>query len=83
MIHILAKHGAKWRPTERYQINDARRSLLKMCVDYTVEFVWSMVKYDGCSRDTIENLLRTPTIRRHVAKHQPRIVVLLKEFVEA
>jgi hypothetical protein len=83
MIHILAKHGAKWRPTERYQINDARRSLLKMSVDYTVEFVWIMAKYDGCSRDTIENLLRTPTIRRHVAKHQPRIQELLKDFEEA
>jgi ankyrin repeat protein len=80
MIHILAKHGAKWRPTERYQINDARRSLLKMSVDYTVEFVWIMAKYDYCSRDTIEQLLRTPTIKRHVAKHQPRIQELLKEF---
>ena len=80
MIHILAKNGAKWRPTEHYQINDARRSLLKMSVDYTVEFVWIMAKYDGCSRDTIEQLLRTPTIRRHVVKHQPRIQELIKEF---
>ncbi|MGM0427885.1 MAG: ankyrin repeat domain-containing protein [Thermodesulfobacteriota bacterium] len=83
MIHILAKNGAKWVPTERYQINDARRSLLKMSVDYTVEFVWIMAKYDGCSRDTIEQLLRTPTIRRHVVKHQPRIQELLKEFGES
>jgi hypothetical protein len=83
MIHILAKHGAKWRPAERYQINDARRSLLKMSLDYTVEFVWIMAKYDGCSRDTIEQLLRTPTIRRHVTKHQPRIQELLKDFGEA
>ena len=75
-----AEHGAKWRPTERYQINDARRSLLKMSVDYTVEFVWIMAKYDCCSRDTIEQLLRTPTIRRHVVKHQPRIQELIKEF---
>jgi hypothetical protein len=83
MIHILAKHGAEWKPTERYQINDARRSLLKMSVDYTVEIVWIMAKYDGCSRDTIEQLLRTPTIRRDVAKHQPRIQELLKEFPSA
>ena len=77
MIHILAKHGAKWNPADRYEINDARRSLLKMSVDYTVEFVWIMSKYDGCSRETIEQLLRTPTIRRHIAKHQPRIEELL------
>ena len=54
-----------------------------MSVDYTVEFVWIMAKYDGCCRDTIEQLLRTPTIRRHVAKHQPRIQELLKDFEEA
>lgn len=80
MIHILAKYNAKWMPTERYQINDARRSLLKMSADYTIEFVWIMGKYDGCSRDIIEQLLRTPTIKRHVATHQPRIQELLKEF---
>ena len=33
MIHILAKNGAKWMPADRYQINDARRSLLKMKAD--------------------------------------------------
>lgn len=42
-----------------------------------------MAKYDSCSRDSIEQLLRTPTIRRHVAKHQPRIQELLKEFPPA
>jgi hypothetical protein len=80
MIHILAKHGAKWRPMDRHQINDARKVLLKMSVDYTIELVWIMSKYDGCSRDTIEQLLRTPTMRRHIAKYQPRIEDLLKEF---
>ncbi len=79
-IHILTKHGAKWLPKDRFQIDEARRSLLKMSVDYTVEFVWIMSKYDGCSRDTVEQLLKTTTIRRHVAKHQTRIEELLKEF---
>jgi hypothetical protein len=53
MIHILAKHGANWLPTDRYQIDDTRRSLLKMSVDYTIEFVWIMAKYGSCDRDTI------------------------------
>jgi hypothetical protein len=83
MIHILAKHGAKWIPMERYQINDARRSLLKMSIDYTVEFVWIMSRYNGCSRETIEQLLRTPTIRRHIAKYQPRIDELLMKIEKA
>ena len=80
MIHILAKHGAKWMPSDRYQINDARRSLLKMSVDYTVEFVWIMSKYNACSRENIEQLIRTPAIRRLIAKHQSRINELLEDF---
>ena len=80
MIHILAKYGAKWMPADRSEINDARRSLLKMSVDYTVEFIWIMSKYNGCSRENIKQLLRTPAIRRHVAKSQPRIDELLKDF---
>jgi hypothetical protein len=68
---------------DRYQIDEARRSLLKMSVDYTVEFVWIMSKYDGCSRDTIEQLLRTPAIRRHITEYQPRIQELLKDFTPA
>ncbi|MBU0991524.1 MAG: hypothetical protein KJ737_03430 [Proteobacteria bacterium] len=80
MIHILAKHGAKWIPSERHQINDARRSFLKMSVDYTVEFVWIMPKYNGCTRDIMEQLVQTPAIRRRVAKYQPRITKLLENF---
>lgn len=80
MIHILAINGAKWMPSDQYEINDARRSLLKMSVDYTVEFVWIMSKYDGCNRKTIDQLLRTPTIRRHIVKYQPRINELLTSF---
>ena len=44
MIHILAKHGAKWLPIDRSEIGDARRSLLYMSPDYTVEFIWIMSK---------------------------------------
>jgi hypothetical protein len=80
MIHILAKHGAKWEPVERYEFNDARRALLKMEVDYTVEFVWIMSKYNSCSRASLEQLLKTSTIRKHVADQLPRIKELLNEF---
>ena len=80
MIHLLAQHGAKWIPTDCRQINDARRSLLKMSDDYTVEFVWIMSKYEACSRESVEQLLRTPSIRRHIAKYQSRIDELLKDF---
>ncbi len=83
IIHILAKNGAKWMPADRSEINDARRSLLKMSDDYTAEFIWIMSKYDGCSCENIEQLLRTPAIRRHVDRHQSRIDELLKDFPPA
>jgi len=80
MIHIPAKYGAQWTPKERYEFNDARRALLKMKADYTVELVWIMSKYKSCNRTGLEQLLKTPTIRKHVAEKLPRINELLNEF---
>ncbi len=80
MIHLLAQHGVKWMPADRYEINDARRTFLKMSDDYIVEFVWIMSKHNACSRENIEQLIRTPAIRRHIAKHQARINELLEGF---
>ncbi len=79
MIHLLARHGAKWEPyrENHLHIGHARRSLLKMTPDYTVEFVWVMVKYNACSRDAIEELLRPLPIRTLVSKHIPRINELI------
>jgi hypothetical protein len=79
-IHILAKHGAKWIPADRNAINDVRSSFLKMSADYIVEFVWIMSLYQGCSRESIEQLLRTSAIRRHAVKYKSRIEGLLKNF---
>ncbi len=47
MIYLLAEKGAKWMPGDRYEVNDARRSLLKMKPDYTVEFIWIMSKFSA------------------------------------
>lgn len=69
MIHILAKHGVKWDPEDKAYIADARRSLLKMAPDYTVEFIWIMSKYNACKRKDIEELIRTPSIRSILRQH--------------
>ena len=76
LIHLLTKHGARWVPKDTSEINDARKSLLKLIPDYTVEFVWIMAKYQTCSRSVIEQLLRTPSITRHVVHFQERLVEL-------
>ncbi len=77
MIHLLARHGAKWELKSHHDINAARRSLVKMIADYTVEFLWVMSKYGACSRDTVEEILRTPPMRALVSKHLSRIEELV------
>jgi hypothetical protein len=80
MIHLLARHGAKWIPAGIDEISQARRSLMKMSPDYSLEFIWIMSKYKACARNHIEELIRTPTIRALVSGHLPRIAELLDSF---
>jgi hypothetical protein len=51
MIRLLICRGAKWIPKDRGDINYARKALLKMSSDYTVEFIWIMSQYKACSRE--------------------------------
>jgi hypothetical protein len=76
-IHLLVRHGAKWIPEGKDEINSARRSLRYLKVDYTVEFVWIMSKYKACTLDCIQNLLRTSTMKSHIATHRARLQELL------
>ena len=76
LIHLLAKHGARWVPKDTREINEARKWLVKLAPDYTVEFVWIMAKYQACSQPVIAQLLRTPTITKHVARFGERLAEL-------
>ena len=78
MIHMLAKHGAKWIPKDRSQIGETRRSLLKMKPDYTVEFVWIMSKYKACRWQDIEELIRTPSIQALISPHSDSVKKMIK-----
>lgn len=80
MIHILSRIGAKWNPTGRYDFDAARRSLLRMKPDYPVEFIWIMSEYKACTREAIEQLMRTQSIRAHISKHANRYKELLKSW---
>ena len=60
--------------------NDAHRSLLKMKSYYTVEFIWIMSKFSASTRENIEQLIRTPTMRALLSAHQTRINELVKAF---
>jgi hypothetical protein len=73
MIHMLARDGTKWHPEDISEIGMARRSLLKMKADYTVEFVWIMSKYRACRRKDLEELVRTPSIRAVISDYSETV----------
>jgi ankyrin repeat protein len=77
MIHLLAKQGAKWLPEGRKKIGEARRSLLKMRADYTVEFVWIMAEYGASRREDLEELVRTSSMKSLMAKHKVKVSQLM------
>ncbi len=81
-IHLLAKHGAKWVPDGKYEMNSSRRALLRLVPDYTVEFVWIMSKFRACAFETIQELLRTPTMKAHTAAHRARIQEIIAGWSE-
>jgi hypothetical protein len=70
----------KWNADEKDHISSARRALLKLKPDYAVEFVWLLSKYRACSRDSVEALISTPSMKRHVSAHIDRIRDFLKSW---
>ncbi|QEG24851.1 hypothetical protein [Mariniblastus fucicola] len=81
MLYLLASNGAKWKP-DKSELNSARRSLLKMTPDYTVEFVWILYKFDASEIYIAINLARIPTIKRHIRRLQPRLHELIQNWKE-
>ncbi len=80
MIHMLARDGAKWLPNDKYIITDARRSFLKMGADYIAEFVWIMSKYMASTPEILEDLIRTPSIQKHISNQIKRIKELINDL---
>ena len=66
MIHLLARHGAKWHPMDKADFNQVRSSLRKMKPEYILEFIWIMAGYRSCSREAIMQLIGTPIIRKQI-----------------
>ncbi len=79
-IHLLVKHGAKWIPEDKYEMNSARRSLLGLKADYAIEFLWIMSKYKACGKESIQGLFNTPTIKKHTFPFRTRLLELLSTW---
>lgn len=78
MVYLLVTHGARWIPGNKSDMNRLRRCMLGLTPDYTLELVWLMAKHGACQRSVIEELLKTGTIRAHVAGHSQQIGELVK-----
>jgi hypothetical protein len=74
---LLVRHGARWAPMDDREVNDARRSLLKLAPKYTLEFVTLLAKNGACARRSLEQLLRTGTMKSHIARYDRRIANLV------
>ncbi len=83
MIHLLTRYGVKWKPTDRREINEARRSFPKMKPDYAVEFLWIMSGYKACTREVTDELMRPRPIRTLVSKNETRVRELMETFLPA
>jgi hypothetical protein len=74
---LIARQGAKWIPKDGYDVSSFRRELLKMVPDYTAELIWIMSKYETCNPELLTELMRTPSIRKHVGERLKRIEELI------
>ena len=65
-MQLLLEQGALWRPDDKHQLTDARRGLFECEPDVTLELIEQMIKHEACTQDTINNLLGTPAIKKHL-----------------
>lgn len=65
-VQLLLEAGALWRPDDARQVAEVRRSLYECEADVTLELVERLVKHAACTQDTINDLLRTPAMKKHL-----------------
>jgi hypothetical protein len=80
MIHLLARHGAKWQPKNNEDFHRARYSLRKMGPDYILEFIWIMGGYHACSREAVEQLIGAPALKKLISEKRDMVEKLLSSL---
>jgi hypothetical protein len=65
-VQLLLEQGALWRPDDKQQLTDARRGLFECEPDVTLELIEQMIKHEACAQDSVNNLLGTPAIKKHL-----------------
>lgn len=79
-IQALAEHGAQWKPSSPREMNWVRRSLYECEPAVTVEVLQLLLRSNACSRDAIENLLRPPRMKEHLASQTWHLTRLKLRF---
>jgi hypothetical protein len=75
-IDLLLQSGARWRPKDKSEVTEVRRSLLECQPEVTTEIVQRLVKSDACFPEVINELVRTPAIRNHLAPESRKLRLL-------
>ena len=65
-FQVLLDYGALWRPDNVEQVAMVRRSLYECEPEVTVELIQRLTKNKSCSAETIQELLRTPTMQKYL-----------------
>src|SRR5439155_15626020 len=65
-----------WKPDDGRAINDMRRNLYDCNAEVSLEVIDTFLKHNACARESIEILLKTPTMQRHVAEVQRKLGLL-------
>jgi hypothetical protein len=79
-VRLLVERGVRWVPKDRREINSVRRNLLTLTPKYTAEFVLIMTRNRACTKDCLEDLLRTPSMKSHVSKYGTQVAKLLSSW---
>lgn len=75
-FELLLEHGALLRPNNDKDLACARRSLFECEPDVTLKLVEGLIKRAACTPDTIQNLLRTPAIKKHLIPVARKLALL-------
>lgn len=66
-IDLLAAAGALWRPDDKRQMSDVRRSLYKCEPEVTTDVLKVLLKHGACSEQAVRELLSPPRMQQHVS----------------
>ena len=72
----LLAHGAIWNPTDKYQVNSLRSTLLGYEPELTVELLQIFRKHNACPAERVHSLLGTPRIKEHMKPQESALLRL-------